>query len=170
LTVLLDSAEARGVPREPLVQKALEGASKAASNEAILAALRTLSLRLTAARAALGSNSGVQLVAGAGALEAGADTADLRRLRRFAGEAHLANAFLGLTFLLQRGLTSEQATDIVTAMLDARLTGSDFTTLQRMVEQDIRAGAPATEAARLRAQALIRHSAGVRDHLQEGDR
>ncbi|MGH7470010.1 MAG: hypothetical protein ACRENP_18855 [Longimicrobiales bacterium] len=163
VTVLVDSAQLQGLPAEPLIQKALEGASKQASAEAILAALRALRVRLLEARSALGNASNGELVAGAAALDAGARAGDLKRLRPYANAAHLTNAFLGLTFLLQRGVAPDNATSIVASMLDARLSGSDFTKLQRLVDQDIRAGAPPAEAARVRSKALILHGARSRE-------
>jgi hypothetical protein len=170
VTALADSAEKQGLPREPLIQKALEGASKNATGEAIVVALRVLRMRLLEARSALGAAGVAELVAGAGALDAGARADDLRRLRPYAQAAQVTNAFLGLTFLLQRGVAPDNATTIVASMLDARLSGSDFTKLQRLVDQDIRAGAPAAEAARVRSQALILHGARLRSREEGGAR
>jgi hypothetical protein len=51
---------------------------------------------------------------------------------------------------------AEQSADIVVAMLNARLPGKAFATLQRMVERDLMAGTPAMEAAAVRANALLR--------------
>jgi hypothetical protein len=110
-------------------------------------------------------------VAGAGVLDAGARLADLQRLRRESTQSNLTNPFLGLTFLLQRGVTPDHAASIVVSMLEARLSGSDFTTLQLLVDQDIRAGAPPAEAARVRSRALIQHGARLhsREEGEEGE-
>ncbi|MDQ3696818.1 MAG: hypothetical protein M3373_02165, partial [Gemmatimonadota bacterium] len=53
VVAIVDSARAAALPTEPLVLKALEGASKRAGRERILAAVRTLAVELGAARAAL---------------------------------------------------------------------------------------------------------------------
>src|SRR5690349_4392236 len=69
---IIDAAQAQGLPIDPLVQKALEGASKRAPADRIAFALRRLSTQLGTARTALGSNaSATELVAGASALQAG---------------------------------------------------------------------------------------------------
>jgi hypothetical protein len=85
LHALLDSARAAGLPAEPLVDKALEGAAKHASSERIVAVVRDLSARLADARNALaGYGTADELTAGTAALRAGIQAktlADLRRLR-----------------------------------------------------------------------------------------
>jgi hypothetical protein len=53
-------------------------------------------------------------------------------------------------------------------MLEARLSGAEFTTLQRLVEQDIRAGALPSDAARVRSRALIQTSAQLRRREEGG--
>src|SRR2546430_14518124 len=70
---LVDSAHTAMLPTEPLVQRALEGATKRASGDAIVAAVRRLAADLGHARDALGSTaSPAELTAGAAALRAGA--------------------------------------------------------------------------------------------------
>jgi hypothetical protein len=85
LTSVLDSARAAGLPADPLVDKALEGAAKHASGDRIVAVVRDLSARLAGARSALGGyGTPDELSAGTAALRAGiapAMLADLRRLR-----------------------------------------------------------------------------------------
>jgi hypothetical protein len=85
LHAVLDSARAAGLPAEPLVDKALEGAAKHASSERIVAVVRDLSARLAGARDALGGyGTADELSAGTAALRAGIapnTLADLRRLR-----------------------------------------------------------------------------------------
>src|SRR5215467_2754303 len=55
--VLMDSARADGLPIEPLVQRALEGAAKHAEPDRIVGAVRRLAGELGVARAALGRTS-----------------------------------------------------------------------------------------------------------------
>jgi len=85
LHALLDSARAAGLPAEPLVDKALEGAAKHATSDRIVAVVRDLSARLADARNALGGyGTADELSAGTAALRAGIapnTLADLRRLR-----------------------------------------------------------------------------------------
>ena len=85
LHAVLDSARATGLPAEPLIDKALEGAAKHASNDRIVAVVRDLSAKLADARSALGGyGTADELSAGTAALRAGiapTTLADLRRLR-----------------------------------------------------------------------------------------
>src|SRR2546428_9607276 len=73
VAALIDSARAASLPTEPLVQRALEGATKGAPEDVIVAAVRRLAVDLGRAREALGSTaSPAELNAGAAALRAGA--------------------------------------------------------------------------------------------------
>jgi hypothetical protein len=85
LHAVVEAARAAGLPAEPLIDKALEGAAKHASTDRIVAVVRELSARLADARSALGGyGTGDELSAGTAALRAGiapATLADLRRLR-----------------------------------------------------------------------------------------
>jgi hypothetical protein len=82
---VLDSARTAGLPAEPLIDKALEGAAKHATTDRIVAVVRDLSARLADARNALGGyGTAEELSAGTAALRAGiapTTLADLRRLR-----------------------------------------------------------------------------------------
>ncbi|HEY8469773.1 MAG TPA: hypothetical protein VIL18_09025 [Longimicrobiales bacterium] len=155
---LVDSAGALGLPTEPLVQKALEGQSKGASGEAIVGAVRALIRDLATARDALGDDVDVDaLRLAAAALAAGATPAQLERLRPHRSREAFAGGLAGLVYLMSRGVPADKSVDLITAMLDARLSAAEFVSLQRLVERDMMAGAPAAEAATVRAQALIRH-------------
>src|SRR3989454_2302699 len=57
VAALVDSARAAALPVEPLVQRALEGATKRASGDLIVAAVRRLAVDLGHARDALGSTA-----------------------------------------------------------------------------------------------------------------
>jgi hypothetical protein len=159
VSALVDSARALELPTEPLVQKALEGQSKGASGDAIVNAVRSRTHDLDAARNALGGDVGADvLVAAASVLEAGGKPPQLERLRPHRSGEPLAASLAGLGYLISRGVPAERSTDLIVDMLDARLPGKAFITLQRMVEDDLVAGRSATEAAALRANTLIRLS------------
>ena len=88
---IVDSARAVGIPADPLIDKALEGATKRASPERIVAAVRGLAQRLGVARSVLGANvPSADLVAAAGALYEGVTPSDLARLRDARTNAPLA--------------------------------------------------------------------------------
>jgi hypothetical protein len=80
---VLTAAQRRGLPLEPLVQKALEGASKGAPGPRIVMAVEAMLGDLTRAREGLGPNAtSDELVAGAAALRAGATLKMVDQLRR----------------------------------------------------------------------------------------
>jgi hypothetical protein len=80
---VLSTAEGRGVPAEPLVQKALEGSSKGASGPRIVAAVEAMLADLTRAQQGLGRGATAgELVAGAAALRAGATLDMVSQIRR----------------------------------------------------------------------------------------
>lgn len=168
---IIDSARAQHLPFEPLIQKALEGGSKGASAEMIVAAVRRLATRLQVARNSLGADATeAELVAGAAALDLGADTQSLRSLRAQKPEGGLTGPLMGLAYLLQRGVPPKGSADIVRSMLEAHLSDAEFATLQRLVDQDIQAGAPAAAAAEVRSRALIQHGARLRPRTDGGTR
>lgn len=107
---VLDSAAAVGVPVEPLVLKALEGASKGADSARIVTAVRTLFTNLLAARTELGADAGeAALVAGAAALRAGAPRGQLGRLAALRPTGQLAVPLSVLADLLSAGISGSQA-------------------------------------------------------------
>jgi len=154
---LMDSARTLELPTEPLVQKALEGESKGATGDAIVRAVRSLIHDLVTARKALGGEIGEgELLAAATVLHVGGTPGQLERLRLHRSHAALSAGLTGLAYLISRGVPAEQSTDLIVAMLNARLPGRAFATLQELVETDVRAGAPVTTAATAHVNALIR--------------
>lgn len=153
---IADSARAAGLPAEPLIDKALEGASKHASSQRIVDVVRGLAQRLETAREALGAPTATaDLVAAAGALYQGVPPAELRRLRAARPGQSLALPLVVLADLIERGVPVRTATSVV---MDVARTGAEdaaFAALRRDVEQDIAAGAPPAVAAATRARGTI---------------
>jgi hypothetical protein len=142
VTELVDSAQAERLPTEPLVQKALEGATMGASSERIARAVQTLLGNLRGARAALGPEAAEpDLVAGASSLRAGVTAAALRQLRATRPGQPLAIPLAVLTDLIARGMPQAEAETSVLAL--ARDGGGDaeFLALRRRLEGDIESGA-----------------------------
>jgi hypothetical protein len=152
---LIDSAHAAGLPAEPLVDKALEGASKRAPREAILRALRTLAADLTVARQTLGPQSlADELTAGAVAIRGGIDDDALRRLRRERPGQPLVVALGVLTDLVARGVPAPDASRAVLDLTRAGVADEQLVAFRRDVERDIGIGAPPAAATTLRASSL----------------
>ncbi|GJG87151.1 hypothetical protein tb265_23320 [Gemmatimonadetes bacterium T265] len=148
---VIDSARASGVPAEPLVDKALEGASKRAPSEAIVRAVRGLAVDLTTARQFLGAQSlGEELSAGAAALRAGVDTDALRRLRHDRPGQPLVIPLSVLADLIASGVPADNATRSVIALTSKGAADEQLVAFRRDVERDIGIGAPPGVAVALR--------------------
>ena len=129
---LIDSARAEGIPSEPLVQKALEGASKHADGPRILTAVRMLARELGDARSALGSSStDAEVIAGASALHSGIAPAALSRMR------------------------APRPTTVISALTGAGAQDVELLKFQQGVERDIAQGATPSAALGVRAQSAF---------------
>ena len=154
---IIESAAARGLPTEPLVQKALEGAAKRADPQRIGQAVRALSERLETARAAFGGTGTTEeLVAGASALYVGIPPAALQRVKALRGDGPLAMPLLALTFFVQRGVAREASIDLIESLMSARVNELDLQRLQEAIDLDIRSGAVPLTATHARVQSLLR--------------
>lgn len=155
VSAAVDSARGAGLPAEPLIQRALEGATKGAPGARILLAVRRLSSDLGATRAALGDKTSTpELEAGAAALRAGATPAQLAKLRDVR-RPPLTMAFAVLADLVASGVPADSAAAAVLALApNAR--DADLVEFRRAVERDIALGAPpaAATSVRLNAGAL----------------
>lgn len=166
VTALIDSARAAALPTEPLVQRALEGATKRATSDRIVAAVRRLALDLGHARDALGpTTSSPELTAAAAALRAGAPPATLTELRRVRQES-LTVPLAVLTDLVASGVPVDSAAAAVLT-LAAKARDADLVEFRRAVERDIALGAPpasatAAAAAAAFAAATVQVNAGAK--------
>ena len=158
VAALVDSAGEAALPTEPLIQRALEGATKRAPGEVIVAAVRRLAQDLTRARDALGdAASPGELTAGAAALRAGASPAILTELKRARREPIIVPLAV-LTDLVASGVPVDSAAAAVVA-LATRARDADLVEFRRAVEHDIALGAP--PAAATAAAAAYTASSGV---------
>jgi hypothetical protein len=152
VTTIVDSVREAGVPPDPLVNKALEGASKGADGERIVAAVRALAADLARARAALGgASTEPELVAGAAALRAGASPAFLARLRAGFPREPLVVPLAVMADLVARGVPADTAAQSVLALVRSGVHEANLVAFRQSVERDIALGAPAGAAAAARA-------------------
>jgi hypothetical protein len=149
---VIDSARAAGLPADPLVSRALEGASKRASGHMIVAAVRTLAADLGRARVALGSESAPdELGAGTEALRAGVTPEALRRLRHERRAESVAVPLGVLSDMVSSGVPVDVATKTVIELTRAGAADQLLVEFRRDVERDIGIGAPPATAATLQA-------------------
>jgi len=165
VAALVDSARAAALPTEPLVQRALEGATKRAAGDRIVAAVRRLALDLGHARDALGiTTSPPELTAAAAALRAGAPAATLTELRRIRRES-LTVPLAVLTDLVSSGVPVDSAAAAVLS-LAAKARDADLVEFRRAVERDVALGAPPASATAAAAAAFttadVQVNAGAR--------
>ena len=152
VAAVVDSARTVGLPAEPLVNRALEGASKGAEGVRIVAAVRALAARLGEARAALGTSATeAELVAGAAALRAGATQAFLARLRRESPREPLVVPLAVLADLVARGVPADTAAASVLVLVRSGVRDADLVAFRQNVERDISLGAGGGVAASVRA-------------------
>ncbi len=156
VVALMDSARGDGLPVEPLIQRALEGATKSAPGARIIAAVRRLTLDLGTARTALGTDaSSPELEAGVAALRAGATPQILTQLRTVR-RPPLTMALSVFADLVASGVPADSAAAAVLT-LAPKARDADLVEFRRAVEHDIALGAPI----RVRTLALIALACGA---------
>ncbi|HEU5186798.1 MAG TPA: hypothetical protein VFU01_19650 [Gemmatimonadaceae bacterium] len=152
---LLDSARTLGIPTEPVVDKALEGAAKRAPNERIITVVRSRFNELVAARAALGGGAmDPEIIAAADALHAGASAQVITALRAQRPNVPLTIPLAVLADLIARGVPPDTASTAVLALAKTPSTDAQFAALRDEVERDIAKGVPPAIAPSARTRGL----------------
>jgi hypothetical protein len=143
VTTLVDSARSLGIPTEPVVDKALEGAAKRAPNDRIINVVRSRFGELVAARGALGSGAlDAEVIAAADALHAGASAQVITALRTRRPNVPLTIPLAVLADLIARGVPADTASSAVLALATKPATDAEFANLRDDVERDIAKGVP----------------------------
>lgn len=151
----LDTARTRGLPTEPLVDKALEGATKKAAGPRIQAAVSSLLFRLEAARDALAPNASPRdIAAGADALAYGATRDALKTMRAMRPNESVAVPLGVLTQLVASGVPVARATRVVADLLRRGARDEQLIALNEDVRSYVAAGAPPEVALDVRMRGL----------------
>jgi hypothetical protein len=160
---IIESARGEGLPVEPLVDKALEGATKRASGQLIVSAVRGWAAELRRAKLVLGpAVSERDIIAGATALRAGVDVRELERLKVAKGNGNrLASSLDVLSFLVRAGVPADTISPVIVRLVLASASEDQLGALQRDIERDIAHGVLASTAASLRGHGLERQLALV---------
>jgi hypothetical protein len=144
VTTVVDSAAAEGLPTEPLVQKALEGAAKGAAPDRIMAAVSSLHAAMGRARSAIGAPADDQeIVVGALWLRAGGPPDALTRLKQRAGRRSVAVAITVMTDLVERGVSPADAVGGLDRLLGTGLPDADLLQVRDRVARAVLDGDPA---------------------------
>ncbi|UCC71544.1 MAG: hypothetical protein JSV86_14285 [Gemmatimonadota bacterium] len=151
---LLAQAEAAGVPAEPLLSKALEGAAKGVPAERVLAVLHSYAERLGEAGSLLGPERPTpELVAGADALRRGVPHDAVGRLAR-AHHRELAVPLVVLGDLMEGGMPAEQALSIVDGAIRQQQSLEDMLGIPAAARRLMQEGHSPDEAANAINQAM----------------
>ena len=151
----VESARTRGLPVEPLVDKALEGATKRATGARIQAAVSALLRRLELARDALAPNPGPRdIAAGADALAYGATREALATMRAMRPNESIAVPLGVLTQLVAGGVPVARATRAVAELLRRGARDEQLIALNDDVRSYIAAGASPEAALDVRTRGL----------------
>lgn len=146
-------AAARGLPVEPLVQKAIEGGAKGVPADRVIAAVRSLAGRLGDAMAALheaglATPDGDVVEGGADALNAGLTSHDVRDLVRLSRPPYDPSLTLRVAATLAAlGVPGPQALQLVEGIISAGRSASDLLALPAEVQAGVGRGATPAEAA-----------------------
>ena len=155
VAALMDTARSLGIPTEPVVDKALEGAAKRAPQERIIVVVRSRFRELVAAREALGSGAlDAELIAAADALHAGASAQVITTLRTRRPGVPLTIPLAVLADLIARGVPADTASSAVLALAATPAPDAQFAALRDDIERDIAKGAPPAIAASVRTRGL----------------
>jgi hypothetical protein len=160
VSAIIDAAVREGIPAEPLVDKALEGASKRAPGSAIVVAVRNWAADLKRARQALGpSSSDRDIQAGATALRAGIRPQELEQLRAAKSGVRVASALDVMTLLVTSGVPADTIGPVIVRLVVASVSEEQLTAFQLDVQRDIAGGVSALTAAAVRGRGLERQLA-----------
>jgi hypothetical protein len=151
--VIAADAVAHGLPVDPLVQKAIEGAAKGVPNDRVIAAVRALAGRLGESMAAVreagvAAPGGDVVEGGADALNAGFSGRQVSDLVRVSRPPHDPALTLRVAATLAAlGVPTKQALQLVQGMISANRSPSDLLTLPGQVQAGVARGATPAQAA-----------------------
>lgn len=150
-------AEAKGLPVQPLIAKAMEGVTKHASGERIREAVASKAKRLEQARALLAPSPSVaEMVAGADALALGVPPSMLRQLRAaWPRSQSVAMPLDVLTELVARGVPAKRALDQLTTLMVAGASPAQIAGLGASVQSDVASGLAPDAALEVRARGVM---------------
>jgi hypothetical protein len=146
-------AAARGLPVEPLVQKAIEGAAKGVPTERVITAVRDLAGRLVQAMAAVreagvATPGGDVVEGGADALNAGLSGRQVRDLVRVSRPPYDAALTLRVAATLAAlGVPPKQTVQLLQGMISAGRAPGDLLGLPGQVQTGVARGATPAQAA-----------------------
>ena len=150
---LADWAAARGLPADPLVDKAIEGGAKGVSPERVVAAVRLVLGELDAAAAAIRIGrvaipDGETIEAGAFAIATGMTGPQISQLVQLSATPYRPAATLRVAGTLTAlGVPAQQTVDLVRQTIRNGRAGADLLALPGRVQSQVARGASPAQAA-----------------------
>lgn len=156
VTGMFERARERGVPVQPLVNRALQATLHRTPGPQISAAISTLADRLVVAKAALGpSSSDAEVAAGADALARGVPRETLAQIRTLSPGRPVTVPLGVLTELVARDVAVGRASQMVVALLRNGATPAQLVSLSDDVKHDVDAGIAAGAALDIRTRGVL---------------
>lgn len=153
LQMLFDSAAAHSLSPDLLVTKSLEGMAKGRPGPQIVIGVRRYLDALIQAQGVLGDQLRAdELVAAAGAVQAGVAPTAIAKLRNSRIGHEITVPLVVLGDLVSRGVPTDNASSIIIRLTQGGALDSDFNGLWHGVEQDIVSGVPPAAALDRRAR------------------
>ncbi len=146
IEALVAEYRSAGVPTDPILDKALEGAAKRVPADRILAAVSEYAVRLGQATELVGASEPGAVVAGADALRRGVAPEAVREVGSRAGERRPV-ALVVLGDLVEAGVPVDRALEVVREALAAGRRPTDLTDIPDALRRLIRDGARPADAA-----------------------
>ncbi|HET7789664.1 MAG TPA: hypothetical protein VFK78_02620 [Gemmatimonadales bacterium] len=174
VATIADSALARSLPVDPLVNKAIEGGAKGVPGDRVIAAVSTVFHQMADAATALASGGikspdGETVEAGAFALSAGLSAANVAGLAHASGEPRAAPALRVAGALAALGVPTRDAVSLVTETLADGGSADDIGALPARVEANMAHGASPAAAAAAAAHGGVRGSPSTPRRPSRGD-
>ena len=148
------SALARGLPADPLIQKAIEGSAKGVPSQRVIAAVRLVAEQLDTSAAALWAGGMIAdtlaISAGAFALNAGMSARDITALLLRAGGQTAGNVRIELNVagtLVALGVPSAEAANLVSASIGSGRPATELLSLPGRLQGEVARGATPAQAA-----------------------
>ncbi len=151
------SAEAKGLPTQPLVAKAMEGVAKQATGERIRVAVAEQAKRLEQARILLAPSPSVaELTSGADALAVGVPGPMLKQIRAaWPATQSVVMPLDVLTELVARNVPAKHALEQITQLMLRGATPSQIASIGASVQSDVAAGLAPDAALEVRARGVM---------------
>ena len=167
---LAADAAARGLPVDPLVQKAIEGGAKGVPADRVASAVRAVAAQLDAAVAALRQGGMARpdtesIAAGGFALNAGLSGRDIAELARAGGPAHSATVTLRVAGTLAAlGVPAAETVALVSATVRAGRPPAELLALPARLQAEVARGVTPAQAASGLARAAAAGRGGPPPH------